>query len=70
MKKFNLKKALAGEKITTRAGWAVVLTGVYVGGEYVLQGVLSHPSGFDRTSWTLEGKYVAGEKSDFDLFMV
>ena len=70
MKKFNLKKALDGEEVTTRAGYAVKLTGVNVGREYVLQGVLSIPSGFNRASWTLEGKYMAGERSDFDLYMV
>lgn len=70
MKKFNLKKALAGELVITRAGWAVVLTGVNVGSEYALLGAMSLPRGFERTTWTLEGKYMADGKSDFDLVMV
>ena len=70
MKKFNLKKALAGDEVITRAGWPVKLTGVNVGVEYVLNGVLSIPSGFLRVTWTLEGKYMSDEKSDFDLFML
>lgn len=70
MKKFNLKKALAGDEVTTRAGWAVKLTGVNVGKEYVLQGIMSTTQDFDRTTWTLEGRYMTGEESDYDLFML
>ena len=70
MKKFNLKKALAGEAVTTRGGFAVILTGAIIGGAYILCGVVSTPSGFVKASWTLEGRYLLDRESDLDLLML
>lgn len=70
MKKFNLKKALAGAAVTTRDGHSVLLTGTNIGSRYVLQGVVRYDTSLDRESWTLDGRYMVDEKSDSDLFML
>lgn len=70
MKKFNLKKALSGEAVTTRGGFAVILTGAGIGGVYILCGVVSTPTGFDKASWTIGGRFLLDRESDLDLFML
>lgn len=70
MKKFNLKKALRGEAVTTRGGYAVILTGAEICSEYNLRGVVSSPTGFYRASWTLEGRFMVEKESNEDLFML
>lgn len=70
MKKFNLKKALAGEAVATRGGCAVILTGAGIGGAFILCGVVSTPAGFDKASWTIEGRYLLEGESALDLFML
>ena len=70
MKKFNLKKALAGEAVQTRDGRPVALTSVEIGVRYVLRGLVGSSECLDRESWTLEGRYMADGESGFDLFML
>lgn len=70
MKKFNLKKALAGKSVTTRNGFAVILTGAVIGDVYNICGVVSTPVGFNRAAWTMEGRYLLDKESDLDLFML
>lgn len=73
MKKFNLKKALEGEKVTTRDGHSVILTGADIGatwnGGFVLQGVVYTSEGLTRQTWTTEGRFQSVGSSMFDLFM-
>lgn len=74
MKKFNLKKALLGEKVTTRSGRSVILTGAvlgdYVGAEFILRGVVDNDGRMSIEAWTLDGKFMSAGDSDLDLFMV
>lgn len=70
MKKFNLKKALEGERVTTRDGHSVILTGADIGHAYVLQGVIDFDTNLDVASWSLNGRYRLGEECDLDLFML
>ena len=75
MKKFNLEKALKGEKVITRKGQNVFQlekNSITENEVYILIGLIEKNTYYDR--WTLEGKYWrqkdnVNRDSNFDLFM-